>query len=158
MKQICVLMVGIFGLCACASKNAVVPKGSINIADLDLKFKSVQIDLTSDKYKGDIDKYWQPVKKTIPSHPMSEETSRLSGCVEFLFVVDEKAKNIKISQAYPEGAFDHVATQTLKEWRWTPTRKNEQKLPALLKIQMDFVSDISENKLEAQQHCGWQHP
>lgn len=154
-KNIAVILVSLIILSACKSNDATKKNYSTKAADF-LTGKNVTptLDLVRDQDLANLPQYWIAKNNKAASHPMSPETNNKSGCVELTFIVDREAKEIKVTKSYPQGAFDQEALKTIKTWSWRPTSKNNIKIPAMTRVQMNFISETADNQDEASQECG----
>lgn len=132
------------GLCAlllnaCATTNESLPKE--------------YIDLVGNK-EAALD-YWIVDKKVAPKYPLLAAKKRMSGCVEFLLVIDSNGKALKpeIIKEFPEGVFGVPAYKAIKKWSWKPTLSNTARMPVLTTIQLDFVVKDSHNGKNAFKAC-----
>jgi hypothetical protein len=126
-------------LSACATTNESLPKE--------------YIDLVGNK-EAVLD-YWIVDKKVAPKYPLLAAKKRMSGCVEFLLVIDSNGKALKpkIIKEFPEGVFGVPAYKAIKKWSWKPTVSNTNKKPVSTTVQLDFVVKDSPNGKNAYKAC-----
>jgi protein TonB len=90
--------------------------------------------------KNALEEMWIVAKKDYPVYPIDAARKGISGCVDFLFMIDSdgKARNIQVIKAVPDSTFIRSATKSLKKFRWQPTELNNLRQPAMTTLQLDF--------------------
>lgn len=131
----------------------VVACASTNTTEVPIDY----LDLTSDANNKLFNEYWIVEKRQEPKYPVSAARKGLSGCVDLIVGVNSDGKSgfHKVKKSYPEGIFDKHAAAVLTHWKWRVADKNDERVPALTTIQLDFIVSGSINVNEAKNQCGW---
>jgi TonB family protein len=150
MREVVTLSIMCVFLLACASNNKV---------EVVVEEPIQYLDLTLDDNNQLINEYWVIEKRIEPKYPISAARKGLSGCVDLIVSInsDGTSGDYKIRKSFPEGVFDKYATDALNNWQWVAADKNSDKTPVLTTVQLDFMVSGTNNKTEAENHCGYSH-
>ena len=108
MKNKFLLLVILFFVISCASKNAIEYIGC-NPAKYSKKILM--------EARGPL-----PICSIEPRYPLKAQTTGTEGAVVVKFDIDAtgKTENLKVVKSVPIGIFDHVAIQAVRFWRYNP--------------------------------------
>lgn len=114
------------------------------------------LDLTGDDSKDLINEYWIVKRRVEPRYPSEAARDRVSGCVDMTLGIDSEGKlmGVKVIKSYPDGVFDNYAVAALSKWKWVPTAANNDRMPVLTNVKMDFMVELNRNSKEFVKHCG----
>jgi len=92
--------------------------------------------------EGSVDKAPTPAQRTAIEYPKNAKKKAIKGYVLLNLLIDAQGSvvKVKILESEPEGVFDTVAMEGVKEWQFTPGEYKGQavKVWAKQKIRFDF--------------------
>ena len=90
---------------------------------------------------SELDQKPRPISQVAPKYPPALQRQNIGGTVTVSFVVDANGRvvNPKVEQS-PNPAFDKVALDAIKQWRFDPGMKDGKKVPFKMRIPFKFAA------------------